>query len=199
MERSDEDLWSAACAGDQAAFTEIFHRYGNSVLTQCVRRAGSTEGSEDMVSNTFLEAWRSRRNVRFLDGSMRPWLLVVAHHVAATHVRTQTRQRSIITRAGHLLSPADDARPDIEASLDAQSLAPLLAAAISGLSRAEQDLVALCDLAGYSPSDAAAVLGLPVGTVKSRRSRAHSKMRASLGPAAAYALGLNVAGEAVSS
>ena len=190
MELPDEAIWATACAGDSDAFALIFRRHGDAVYTQCARRIGTYDAADDLVALVFLEAWRCRRKVRFVDGSLRPWLFVTAQHVAAHHLRSTTRRGSMLRR---LTPPIDiDGSSDdaVVTRLDAQALAPLLAKALSTLTIGEQQVVALCDLAQYQQQEAAVALGLPLGTVKSRLSRAHRKLRVRLGPTVVDALGL---------
>lgn len=194
VDPSDELLWRSACSGDADAFEVVFRRHCDAVHTQCARRAGSYVAADDLVSKVFLEAWRKRERVRFVDGSLRPWLLVVASNVARNHVRAQGRYAAMIRR---LPIPDQDGSTELDARLDALALAPLLADALSRLNRSEQTLVSLCDLSGYSQRDAAEILGIPVGTVKSRLSRAHHKLRTHLGDSAGAALGLDMVGDSL--
>ena len=189
MDRTDEAAWQAVREGDDDAFAEVFRRHAQAVTTQLARRTGSYDAAEDLRTKVFLQAWESRDRVRFVDGSLRPWLLVTASNIAATHLRSHGRYLNMTRQ---LIPEIDVDIPfsGAEARLDAQALAPLLAAGISMLSDREQAVIALCDLAEYTYSEAAAALRLPVSTVKSRHLRAHRKLRVQLGEAAARALGL---------
>lgn len=189
VELSDEALWSAVLKDDDESFASVFRRHAAAVHTQCARRAGSYDAADDLVATAFMEAWRSRDRARFVNGSIRPWLLVVASHVAAKHVRTTIRRSKLLERVPRETSLSDHDR--IAERLDAAALAPRLAAAVSRLNLHEQDVVALCDLGEYGHAEAAAVLGIPVGTVKSRLFRAHHKLRTSLGEIASNALELS--------
>lgn len=195
VDPSDELLWRSACSGDADAFEVVFRRHCDAVHTQCARRSGSYEAADDLVSKVFLEAWRNRERVRFVEGSLCPWLLVVASNVARNHVRGQARYAAMTRRLP--IPGRDDASTELDARLEALTLAPLLADALSRLNRSEQTLVSLCDLSDYSQRDAAEILGIPVGTVKSRLSRAHRKLRAYLGHSAGRALGLETVGDSL--
>lgn len=187
VDTADEVLWKSACVGDGAAFETVFRRHADLVHTQCARRTGSYDTADDLVSLVFLQAWKKRDTVRFVDGSLLPWLLVVASNTVRNHLRTNRRYTALMGRISD--SERDD--PDgPEDRLDAEALAPRLAEALSALNEAEQALVSLCDLSEYSQRQAAELLGIPIGTAKSRLSRAHRKLRIQLGEAAAQALGL---------
>lgn len=173
---TDEALWAAASAGDGPAFRAIFDRHADAVLTQCTRRTGSRADSEDLTSTVFLEAWRSRARVRFVNGSIRPWLLVIASNVARKHVRTSNRYAARLRRLPPEL-PSTDCVDETVDRVDAQRRGVMLARHLAGMSEKYSAVVGLCDLAGLSYSEAAEALNVPVGTVRSRLSRAHAKLR----------------------
>jgi RNA polymerase sigma-70 factor (ECF subfamily) len=176
---SDEQLWALARAGDTAAFAAVFDRHLEAVYTQCVRRSGSWVDAEDLASMVFLEAWRKAGNVRFVDGSLRPWLLVVATNITRTQARARRRYEAMLSRLPHEDLTADAAE-EVISDLDAEQSAALLARAMATLGKAHQEILALCDLAELSYAEAAAVLAVPVGTVRSRLSRARRKLRGAL-------------------
>jgi RNA polymerase sigma factor (sigma-70 family) len=155
----DVDAWNAALAGDGAAFAEIFDRYQQRILQHSRRLVPAPEDAKDVVGITFLEAWRRRDAVRFVNGSLLPWLLVTATHTARNMSRSARRYRSLLER----IPPSPDA-PDPADLVDAGPAVQ----ALRSLSRRHQDVVALCVLQGFSTADAAAALGVAEGTVKSR-------------------------------
>lgn len=175
--QTDVDLWQAVVAGDGEAFAAVFDRHGDRVLTQVARRIGSRQDADELASEVFVQAWRSRDKARFVDGSLLPWLLVIANHVAWKHLRSASRYVSMRRRLPAEPSlepdPADNAISNLELAERARALARALAA----LSRADQQLIALCDLGELTYAQAAAALDIPIGTVRSRLSRAHQRLR----------------------
>lgn len=127
----------------------------------------------------FLEALRRASAARFVDGSALPWLLVVATNLARNQSRARRRYRALVARLPGPVPHADIA-DDVAADLDARERTALLRNAMGSLRPAEQDVVTLCDLADLSYEEAATALGVPVGTVRSRLSRARAKLRRSL-------------------
>lgn len=184
---TDESLWARAVAGDGSAFAAVFDRHADTVHTHCARRAGSWVDAQDLTSLVFLEAWRQRTRVRFVDGSALPWLLVVATNVTRNQTRARRRYARALARV-----PGDPHAPDIAdeaiADIEAEQVAAEVAACIRRLRTDEQDVVSLCDLGGLGYAEAAAVLGIPVGTVRSRLSRARARLRAMLTDPATEAL-----------
>jgi RNA polymerase sigma-70 factor (ECF subfamily) len=173
---SDEALWTRSRAGDTVAFAVLFDRHADAVYTHGVRRTGSRTDAEDLTTMVFLAAWRKAGGVRFVDGSLKPWLLVVASNLARTQARSRRRYEHLVARL-----PRDDLEPDIadEAIRDvaAEQFSRQLAGCLALLRAAEQDVIALCDIEELSYADAARALGVPIGTVRSRLSRARRKLR----------------------
>lgn len=183
---TDEEHWRAAVGGGSVAFGILFDRHADAVYRQCLRRTGSTADAEDLTSMTFLEAWRSRRRVRFVEGSARPWLFVVAANLALNQARAARRYRKQLARLPHEV-PTEDASTEALAHLASEAAACTVARALAKLKRKEQEVISLCDLAGLSYADAGRVLDVPVGTIRSRLFRAREHLRVLLDPMDDYA------------
>lgn len=175
----DSALWLEAVAGTDASFAVIFDRYRRLVFRKAYYRVGNVTDAEDVVAIVFMEAWRKRDKVRFVDGSLRAWLLVVTIHVTMNRERTNRRYRRLIAKL-----PPPDNEPDIsERTLDrlaADHAREAMWLAIRSLSAADQRVVELCLIEGLPASSVAIALGLPVGTVKAKLFRARKKLRVDL-------------------
>jgi RNA polymerase sigma factor (sigma-70 family) len=157
---TDAESWTAALAGDSAAFADIFDRHADRVLQHAVRLVPSAEDAKDVVGIAFLQAWRKRRQVRFVDGSLLPWLLVTATHTARNISRAQRRYQRVLER----IPPS----PDGDDPADLVEGGGPAVEALRQLSGKHQEVIALCVLQGFSTGEAAAALGVAEGTVKSR-------------------------------
>jgi RNA polymerase sigma factor (sigma-70 family) len=166
----DEQDWANALRGDGEAFGQIFDRHRHRVFRHSLRLVAATADADDIVSITFLEAWRRADGVRFVDGSMLPWLLVTATNSARNLARSSRRYRAMLERL-----PADPHVDDRPTQFDTEARD-----ALRLLSLADQRIITLCVLEDLSGKDAAAVLGIPPGTVKSRLSRAKARLAKSL-------------------
>jgi RNA polymerase sigma-70 factor (ECF subfamily) len=176
LERIDDDvLWARARAGDAEAFATLYRRHADAIYNYCFRRVGNWNAAEDLLSIVFLEAWR-RRDADLLPGKVLPWLYGIATNVVRNRRRSERRYAAALRRA-----PADGASPDLsdEALLRADDERQMkrLLARLWELPRQEQDVLALCVWAELSYEDAASALGIPVGTVRSRLSRARTHLR----------------------
>ncbi len=156
-------------------FDEMFDRHSRAVYNHAFRLTGSWTVAEDVTQATFLTAWRRRDAIRVVDGSPLPWLLVTATHQARTEQRTLARWRTRLLRspAGE---PETDPADEMAGRVDDERRMRTVLAAIHRLPRAEREAVALCLWSGLGYPEAAAALGLAESTVRSRVSRARSRL-----------------------
>lgn len=171
----DDTLWRRVRAGDRNAFTTMYRRHADAIYNYCFRRVGDWTTAEDLVSIVFLEAWR-RRDAEVHPGKALPWLYGIATNVVRNRRRSERRYAAALRRV-----PADSPTPDLAEDAvvranDERQMRRLLAR-VSELSRHDQDVLALCVWAGLSYEDAALALGVPVGTVRSRLSRARAHLQ----------------------
>ncbi|MFZ0667806.1 MAG: RNA polymerase sigma factor [Acidimicrobiales bacterium] len=171
---SDKALWNRAVSGDEQGFVAVYDRYAQRLLTYAYRRTGSVHRAEDTVSLVMLEAWRRRREVRFgADGTIAGWLFLTARYVLANEARAARRHRHALARIAQLAPPVTD---DLDRHLvDDERLRRALAA-LTELSSRDQDVLELAVWSGLSESEMAEALGVPVGTFKSRLSRARRRL-----------------------
>jgi RNA polymerase sigma-70 factor (ECF subfamily) len=170
-------------AGDPDAFGTLFDEHSRAVYNLAFRLTGSWTAAEESVSLTFLEAWRLRARVEPAGGSLRPWLLGITVNVTRNHIRAVRRHRAAISRLPPP-PPVPDFADELAGQLDDATRLRRVLAALESLRRSERDVLALCVWSGLDYAEAAAALGIKVGTVRSRLSRARSKLRTLAGESA---------------
>ena len=160
---------------DPAAFGTLFERHGRAVYNYCFRRTGDWAAAEDLTSVVFLEAWRKRKSLRLHGDTLLPWLYGVATNVLRNRGRALKRHRAALDRltVEHQADFADDV---VERLDDTRQMRQMLAT-FRQLPKRDQDVLALCVWSELSYEEAAVALDLPVGTVRSRLSRARSRLR----------------------
>ncbi|WP_164479026.1 RNA polymerase sigma factor [Nakamurella antarctica] len=176
MPDSDAELWRRACSHDGQAFGQIYDRHRQAVFRHCQRRLESVAAAEDLVSMTFLEAWRKRGRVDLTTDSVLPWLLSLANYLIANYHRAAHRYRKFLAR----LPPAEDepsAEAEAVASLSRIERASVVNGILDGLPVTDQQVLRLCDIEGLPREVVAKKLGLPLSTVKSRLARARGRAR----------------------
>ena len=180
MGESDEDLWRACVGGDADAFGVLFNRHSDAVFRYCLSRCGSWHDAEELVSITFLEAWRQRHKLKPQRDSLLPWLLGVATNADRTRARASGRYADFLTRLPHSDPRHGEHEADhaeaVTSRVDAEREVRALLDTTAGLHDGERDVVILCLMNGINQDDAAKTLGVRVGTVKSRLHRARAKL-----------------------
>ncbi|TCO32650.1 RNA polymerase sigma-70 factor (ECF subfamily) [Kribbella steppae] len=174
----DDDLWDALRRQEPAAIGELFSRYADVVHAYAVRHTGSYAYADDAVQATFVTAWRvfSRSDPGPLQhDSARPWLLAIARNELRNITRARRRLTAFLLRQPAPLHQPDHAEA-VAARVDSEKHIQSVRAALSALPAHERETVELVYWAELSLADAAAVLGVAEGTVKSRLSRARRRL-----------------------
>src|SRR5262245_52863301 len=175
MDVDDSVLWSRAQTGDRDAFGTLFERHGPTIYNYCFRRVGNWATAEDLLSIVFLEAWR-RLDKSLPGGKELPWLLGIANNVVRNGRRSERRYAAALRRVPRPSSEPSFA-DESDDRVDDEELMGRAIALLARLPRREQDVFALWAWYELSYEDAAIALGIPVGTVRSRLSRARSRLR----------------------
>jgi RNA polymerase sigma-70 factor, ECF subfamily len=177
---SDAELWSRAAAGDRHAFGELFERHTEAVWNHAYRLTASWSQAEDLTSSTFLLAWRKCGEITLIRDSALPWLYTVAGNLARNERRGAARFLRALRRLPDTPVEADHADA-VAHRVDGDAAMARVLAAVRTLPKAEREAVELCLLGGLPTPDAAELLGVAEVSVRSRLSRARSRLRTKLG------------------
>ncbi|WP_285688289.1 RNA polymerase sigma factor [Actinoplanes sp. NBRC 103695] len=164
---------------DTEAFAALYDRYAEQLYRYAYRRVGS-DFAEDIVADTFLAAFRRRRDYDLTRQDARPWLFgIVTKEIARRHRAEQARYRALARSA------ADDATPGfadrVAAEVSAEAVRGPLATALRRLAKGDRDVLLLVAWSGLSYEEVAETLQIKIGTVRSRLHRARQQVRAALG------------------
>jgi RNA polymerase sigma factor (sigma-70 family) len=173
----------AGSAESPADFAAIFDRHFDAVFGYLQRRIGR-DLAEELAAETFLVAFDHRRRFDPSQGGARPWLLGIATNLLRHHARREVRELRAYARSA--TDPVLDAFDGIEERLDASGERRRLIEGLAELSGPERDALLLAAWADLSYAEIATALEVPVGTVRSRLSRARERIVASLGAAPAH-------------
>jgi RNA polymerase sigma-70 factor (ECF subfamily) len=171
----DSRLWEQIAQGDHVAFTELFERHAEAVWNYAYRLTASWSQAEDLLSATFLTAWRTRGEAQLVGDSALRWLYSVPANRARTEWRASRRALRLVAR----LVPQDerDHADEVAARTDAQRRLALVVAAIAKLPPSEREIAQLCLLGDVSTADAATLLGITESSVRARVSRTRAHLR----------------------
>lgn len=178
-EQSDAALWANIAVVADQAFASIFEKYHDGVFRKAYSAVRNVCEAEDIMDSVFLELWRSRLRVHFVNGSLWPWLLSTTLYVTLNHQRASWRYRRHLMNASHDLVQEDHAQ-SVEDALDIHSRVLILEDLVAHLSPDEKEVLRICVVEGKKMSDAATTLHVPEGTVKSRLHRAKARLRVGL-------------------
>jgi RNA polymerase sigma factor (sigma-70 family) len=163
---------------DPEQFAVLFDRHAPVIHRYAARRIGR-DAADDLVAETFLAAFGKRLRYDREHPDARPWLYGIATKLVGQHRREEHRQYRILQAA---IPDPDLPGHDEQVAADqtARSLRHHLAAAIASLPDHDRDVLILVAWEQLSYDEAAQALVIPVGTVRSRLSRARSRIRAAL-------------------
>ena len=140
---------------------ELKQRFAGPLFLYALRRLGDRQAAEEVVQDTLVAAWRHAGRYDPERGSMAGWLFTIARNLAVDH----DRRRSARPR---LAGPVEEAAPASSAEVDRALEAWQIAAALAELSAEHREAIVEVHYLGYPVREAAARLGVPEGTVKSR-------------------------------
>ena len=171
--RSDAELLAAVGDADRGALHELFVRHEPWLATRLARRCADPVVVDTAVQDTFLAVWRKPSGWRG-EGEVAAWLWGIAVRSMLHQVRPRANvvERLRGLRSAPMLSAEEEVLARVEHSD--------VGLAFSRLSPDLQAVVQATVLDGLSTREAAALLGIPSGTVKSRMSRARTQLREGL-------------------
>jgi RNA polymerase sigma-70 factor (ECF subfamily) len=170
---AEDERWvRAAAGGDRAALGALYDRYSPTMLAVAQRVLSSAREAEDLVQDVFLEAWHRARYYEPARGTVRTWLMMRLRSRAIDRQRSLSRGRRLDQEVS-VLSERDAEINDTRTPGDAGTVRGLLLE----LSAEHQAVLELGYFGGLSCAEIALRLNVPVGTVKSRMSRAIAQLR----------------------
>ena len=173
------DLLSRIAKGDQGAFARLYDMLASRVFGLILRVLVDRSQSEEVLQEVFLEVWQSADRFAPNRGQGRSWILTIAHRRAVDRVRSAQASTDRDVRAGHrdLEVPHDGVAEQVELRIEGERVA----AALSRLTDAQREALTLAYYGGYSQSEIAALVGAPLGTIKTRMRDGLSRLRTEMG------------------
>ena len=181
---ADEELVERVAHGDTRAFEALVDRHQKAAYSLAYRITGDAASAQDVVQEAFLALWRSTERYRPERGSLRAFLLSVVHNRAIDQVRralVHDRRRA----PGEDLAERTEAAERTDDEAIRRSEARSVHVALGRLPAEQQRVVELSYYGGFTHTEIAEMLGMPLGTVKGRMRLALDKMRDELEEAVA--------------
>jgi RNA polymerase sigma-70 factor (ECF subfamily) len=165
--------------GDQFAFARMYDLLSPRVFGLILRVLVDRSQSEEVLQEVFLEVWQSAGRFAPNRGQGRSWILTIAHRRAVDRVRSAQASTDRDVRAGlrDLEVPHDGVAEQVELRIEGERVT----AALSRLPDAQREALTLAYYGGYSQSEIAALVGAPLGTIKTRMRDGLSRLRTEMG------------------
>jgi RNA polymerase sigma-70 factor, ECF subfamily len=176
---ADEELMELVRSGDARAFEAVYDRHGGAAFSLAYRMVGNRTMAEDITQEAFLSIWRSRLRYEPERGSVRSWLLGIVHHRGIDALRrnlVHDRRRSSAEGIEELQEAPE--RTDVEAARREE--ARTVRAALAALPGEQVQVIQLAYFGGFTHTQIAEMLDMPVGTVKGRMRLGLDKLRREL-------------------
>jgi RNA polymerase sigma-70 factor, ECF subfamily len=176
---ADEDLMQLVRRGDAAAFELVYERHATAAFSLAYRMVGNRNVAEDVVQEAFLSLWRSGARYDRTRGSVRTWVLGIVHNRAIDALRRSTvhdKHRANDETAAERLEARD--RTDVEAAR--RDEAREVRSALDDLPADQSRVIELAYFGGFTHSEIATMLEMPLGTVKGRMRLGLDKLRGRL-------------------
>jgi RNA polymerase sigma-70 factor (ECF subfamily) len=175
------DLLGLVAEGDQAAFGEVYDRSSSRVLGLVRRLLKDHAQSEEVTQEIFLEVWQNAKRYDPARGSATTWILTMAHRRAVDRIRSSQSTRDRDTKIG--LRDMDTEYDSVSESVEIRVEHERVGQALQRLTELQRQAVTLSYYGGYSHSEVAEMLNVPVGTVKTRLRDGMIRLRDELGVA----------------
>ncbi len=182
MPSPEDALVAKARSGNVAAFEQLVLAYEKKVYNLAFRMMGNSEDASDVVQETFLRAFSSLRSFRG-DSSFSTWVYRIVSNICLDELRKRSRQRvssldePVEGQDGEMIRQVADPSPGPEDALQRTETREQIQRGIASLQEDHRVIVVLRDVQGLSYEEIAQVLGLSLGTVKSRLNRARLALK----------------------
>lgn len=176
---ADEEVMHLVQEGDPRAFDLLYDRHGGASFSLAYRMVGNRVTAEDISQEAFLSIWRSRARYQPERGSVRTWVLGIVHHRAIDALRrnlVHDKRRASAEGIEERHEAAELTDVEVHRREDARHVRE----AIEHLPKEQSRVIELGYFGGFSHSQIAEMLEMPIGTVKGRMRLGLEKLRQGL-------------------
>lgn len=178
--RTDEEVLDALAQRDLAALEELYDRYSKVAYSLAYRIVGDRGAAEDVVQDAFLSVWRQAASYKRERGAPRTWLLSIVHHRSIDRLRSSASAGPTIPYDDLPVNREDVTRPSIWQHAWNNVRGDIVRRALERLPSEQKKSIELAYFSGYTQSEIAELMGVPLGTVKGRMRIGLQKLRAML-------------------
>jgi RNA polymerase sigma-70 factor (ECF subfamily) len=172
---ADEDLMFLSDRGDKEALGTLYDRHSRTAYSLAYRMMGERPAAEDLVQEAFLQVWRAAGSYRAERGSVRTWILSIVRYRGIDHLRSSASRRKVHDRVEATVSTSQPSEAFAETWRNSQG--EQVREALGGLPQAQHKVLEFAYFSGYTHTEIAELLELPLGTVKGRVRLGLKKLR----------------------
>jgi RNA polymerase sigma-70 factor (ECF subfamily) len=165
--QQDSHLVALVAEGDAAALEALYDRYGKAAWSLALRILTDQSLAEDVVREVFLSLWREARRFDPARGTVATYLLSTTHHRAVDVVRREENLRRR-HRPEEVLALAPDQPSGLDDEVEVAERRNQIRAALAELPEPQREALMLAYVGGYTQREIASLVGVPLGTVKTR-------------------------------
>lgn len=177
---ADEELMPLVGRKDPEAFEVLYDRHGGAAYSLAYRIVGDRAAAEEVTQEAFISVWRSGARFDAARGSVRSWLLSVVRNRAIDFLRSRAGKAPKLTFDDDAVLEARPAEERTEEEALQRETAAEVRGALGKLPGEQSKVIELAYFGGFSHSEIARILGLPMGTVKGRMRLGLEKIRGEL-------------------
>ncbi|MGY8787118.1 MAG: sigma-70 family RNA polymerase sigma factor [Fidelibacterota bacterium] len=179
---TDEQLIARFQAGDERAYIELVNRYRDRLINFVFQFLGDREQAEDVVQDTMLKLYIKKHYYREI-AKFSTWIYTIARNLANTELRKRKRRKT--TLLSHMTRDEREyelpaIQPETGQEVQTEFAEKQIQAAIQDLPEHFKTVIILRDIQELSYDDISSIVGVPLGTVKSRINRARLQLQAEL-------------------
>ncbi len=171
MTESDSELLQRCRRGDEVAWRDLVARHTRRVFNLAYRFVGRVDEAEDLTQDIFVKIYQNLDRYHSGQGAFSTWLTAVGRNLAIDHHRKRREERFRRVEGEGLVENMPSADEGPQRSLEREERVTLVRSGIKALPLELREPIILCDLQGLPYEEVATVLGVPLGTVKSRLNR----------------------------
>lgn len=174
----DVALIRRMCDADETALGALYDRWMRSLYSLVVHLLKDPNEAEDVVEETFWQAWRKASSYEPSRGAVSTWLLTIGRRRALDRLRAKARRREdSLTRDGWVLADMPSNAPDPSEAAEGAERRAYVLAALDELPEEQREVLELGYFQGLTQAEIAETTGQPLGTVKTRMRLAMQKLR----------------------
>jgi len=183
MKQTDQELLQSIAASDEQAISELYDRYSQLIYGAILRIVAETDDAEDILQEVFIQIWRKASTYKPELGSPKNWMVRIAHNRSLNFLRSKRlRAKSAEITDEEITVTAHPTLIDdslISKTISAERM-ELLRRVMCELPPDQAHLIDLAFFQGYSHSEISELLGVPLGTLKSKIRKGLLSMRGAL-------------------